>query len=187
MRNFGFGDFRKAIGNLGNSIVALAVAGLFVVSGALSAKAEVKSGNAFLRQEAGVISTFPSSLMIARNQTFVAARNFGARSEAALLVGVWRYDTTSYGARCQAEMVFQGNGGYSGMTSCPGASWMFHTVGRWGLLQRGAIRLQYSDYAPKHYLGNPIRIPDGETFYYRFLDRNRIALGDGSVIAYRVG
>jgi hypothetical protein len=176
MKNFGFGNFQKSLNRLRNLLVALA-AGLFVISGAASASAEVKFTGAF-----------PGGLQNAGANALVSAvKASGAQSEAALLVGVWRYNTTSYGARCQAEMVFQGNGGYSGLTSCPGASWMFHTVGRWGLLQRGAIRLQYSDYAPKHYLGNPIRIPDGETFYYRFLDRNRIALGDGSVIAYRVG
>lgn len=126
------------------------------------------------------LNTLPSP--DAQTQAFLNTEP--AQDEASLLVGVWRM---SYQGVCptQAEMIFQPNGGYSGFSQCTNGSYAFHTVGYWRVLQSGAVRVQYTNYEPKQFMGNPIRIPDGETMYYRFLDRNRLGFS-GNIIAYRV-
>lgn len=120
-----------------------------------------------------------------QEKSFLGGNPPTVEDEAALLAGVWRMTYKGPACMAQAEMVFQPNGGYSGFSQCQDGSYAFHTVGTWRLLQSGAVRVQYTDYEPKVFQGNRIRIPDGETMYYRFLDRNRIGFG-GGVIAYRV-
>lgn len=114
---------------------------------------------------------------------FLAGNSSSAQSEAGLLVGVWRYQFSSYGYPCTGEDIYQSNGSYSSQWNCNG-SILWHT-GEWYLIQAGAIRRNIHNYEPKQYLGNPIRMPSGETIYYRFLDRNRLGMA-GNIIAYRV-
>jgi hypothetical protein len=104
--------------------------------------------------------------------------------ESSVLYGTWRASSYTNGMRCNSEVIFQPNGGYSSLYECGNGTYMFHTVGYWYLLQEGAIRIQYTNYSPKEYKGNPIRIPDGETVYYRIINRNQIESSFGML--YRV-
>jgi len=104
--------------------------------------------------------------------------------EASFLVGVWRISYQLNGMQCMSESVFQPDGGYSSFSQCENGTYAIHLVGNWYMLEQGAVRIQYTDYSPKEYGGNPIRIPDGETIHFRVLDQNRIQTGAG--IAYRV-
>ena len=106
------------------------------------------------------------------------------QDEAELLAGVWRMSYKGPACMAQAEMVFQNNGGYSGFSQCENGAYSFHTVGTWRILQSGAVRVQYTNYDPKEFQGVKVTIPDGETMYYRFLDRNRLGFA-GGIIAYR--
>jgi hypothetical protein len=113
-----------------------------------------------------------------------AAENAPAgQNEAALLVGVWRYQFVTNGYQCVGEDVYQPNGVYSSQWNCSG-SILWHT-GRWFLVQPGVIRRNLSDYEPKQFRGVPIRMVSAETVYYRFLDRNRLGMA-GNIIAFRV-
>lgn len=105
--------------------------------------------------------------------------------ESSVLVGVWRASMYMNGMRCNSEVIFQPNGGYSSLIECGNGTYMFRTVGYWYLLQQGAVRIQYTDYSPKEYGGNPIRIPDGETVYFRVINRNQVESSLGML--YRVG
>lgn len=120
-----------------------------------------------------------------QDKSFMGGKTLTIQDEASLLAGVWRMSYQGPACMAQAEMIFQPNGSYSGFSQCQNGSYAFRTVGTWRILQSGAVRVQYTDYEPKVFQGNKIRIPDGETMYYRFLDRNRIGFG-GGIIAYRV-
>jgi hypothetical protein len=104
--------------------------------------------------------------------------------ESSVLFGTWRASSYTNGMRCNSEIIFQPNGGYSSLYECGNGTYMFHTVGYWYLLQEGAIRIQYTNYSPKEYKGNPIRIPDGETVYFRIINRNQVESSFGML--YRV-
>ena len=102
-----------------------------------------------------------------------------------LLNGTWRHGWLN-APNCGSEHIFMADGTYYGMGGCAGFV-PLRTVGKWFLPQKGVIRVTVSDWDPKYdQAGNPIHHPPGELFQYRFLDRNRMALGDGAVIAYRV-
>lgn len=124
-----------------------------------------------------------NALPAAENKSFALNATM-TRNEASYLVGAWRANYRQNGLNCTGEMAFQANGRYSGLSQCAGGTYTFYTVGYWRLLHSGAVRIQYTDYSPKEYWGNPIRIPAGETIYYRFLNRNQLSLTSG-VVAYR--
>ena len=105
------------------------------------------------------------------------------QDEAALLVGVWRYQFVTNGYQCLGEDIYQPNGSYSSQWNCSGTIY-WHT-GRWYLIQSGAVRREIQNYEPKEFRGVPIRMVSGETVHYRFLDRNRLAMA-GNVLAFRV-
>lgn len=119
------------------------------------------------------------------DKSFMGGGALTPQDEASLLAGVWRMSYQGPACMANAEIVFQPNGGYSGFSQCQNGSYAFHTVGTWRILQSGAVRVQYTNYSPKEFQGNPIRIPDGETMYYRFIDRNRLGFS-GGIVAYRV-
>lgn len=108
-----------------------------------------------------------------------------ANGDASTLVGTWQTSYQLNGMSCTAEIIFQSNGGYSSLSECNNGTYMFHAVGYWRELQQGAVRIQYTDYSPKEYGGNPIRIPDGETVYFRVINRNQVESSLGYL--YRVG
>ncbi|GEM_PF-5583964 len=94
--------------------------------------------------------------------------------ESSVLVGVWRTSYVFQGMQCYAEIIFQNNGQYASLAQCQNGAYAIHLVGNWYILQQGAVRIQYTDYSPKEYGGNPIRIPDGETVYFRVINSNRV-------------
>lgn len=104
--------------------------------------------------------------------------------DASVLAGVWQTSYQFNGMPCGAEIVFQPNGGYSSLAQCNNGTYMIRLVGNWYFLQQNAVRIQYTDYSPKEYGGNPIRIPDGETVYFRVVNRNQIESSFGML--YRV-
>lgn len=106
-------------------------------------------------------------------------------NDASVLIGTWRASTQMNGMQCNSEIIFQPNGGYSSLFECGNGTYMFHTVGNWYVLQQGSVRIQYTDYSPKEYGGNPIRIPDGETVYFRVINHNQVESSLGYL--YRVG
>ena len=110
--------------------------------------------------------------------------NTFAVEESSVLFGTWRASSYANGMQCNSEIIFQPNGGYSSLYECGNGTYMFHTVGYWYLLQEGAIRIQYTNYSPKEYKGNPIRIPDSETVYFRIINRNQVESSFGML--YRV-
>lgn len=138
-----------------------------------------EAGKEFFRFKSDDVNSLPQA-----DKNFLGGGALTTQDEASLLAGVWRMSYQGPACMANAEMVFQPNGSYSGFSQCQDGSFAFHTVGTWRILQSGAVRVQYTNYSPKEYMGNPIRIPDGETMYYRFIDRNRLGFS-GGIIAYR--
>ncbi len=126
----------------------------------------------------------PENLSESNNPPVSSA--FGGGDTEQLLIRTWRYGWGPNAPNCGSEHIFMQDGSYSGMGGCAGFV-PLRTVGKWFLNENGTLRIAYSDWEPKQdQAGNPIRIPSGETWSFRFLDRNRMALGDGAIIAYRV-
>lgn len=115
-----------------------------------------------------------------------AAASLANTDEKTLLVGTWRHNWGASAPNCGSEHIFMSDGTYYGMGGCAGFV-PLRTVGKWSVPSSGVIRINVSDWDPKYdQAGNPIHHPPGETFQFRFLDRNRMALGDGAIVAYRV-
>lgn len=115
-----------------------------------------------------------------------AQNALGNISEKDLLVGTWRHTWGANAPNCGSEHIFMSDGTYHGMGGCAGFV-PLKTVGKWYLVGQGTVRIAYSDYEPKKdQAGNLLRIPSGETWNFRFINRNQFALGDGAIVAYRI-
>lgn len=92
------------------------------------------------------------------------------------VVGVWRAEHPMQGVpyMCVSEWIYQNNGAYSGMTQC--GPYATQRRGEWSLPNNNTIRVSLRD-------GQAIR---WDSWKFKMLDRNRMALGDGRLIAYRV-
>ena len=115
--------------------------------------------------------------------TSLGAASLPQSTQTASIVGAWRAYTNSNGYNCVTESVMQANGGYSGITSCNNGVYFVHLTGYWRYLQNGVIRIQYNNTRRSDGRRD---IPDGDTIYYSFINRNQIRLGNG-IIAYRIG
>lgn len=104
-------------------------------------------------------------------------------TQTASIVGAWRAYTNFNGYNCITESVIQANGEYSSITSCNNGVYFTHLTGNWRYLQNGVIRIQYNNTRRSDGRRD---IPDGETIYFSFINRNQIRLGNG-IIAYRIG
>lgn len=121
----------------------------------------------------------------AASSVFEVNALLNASNEKSLVEGTWQHGWQN-APNCGSQHIFSADGTYYGMGGCAGFV-PLRTVGKWFLPQKGTIRFTISDWEPKYDQGgNPIHHPPGSTFQYRFLDRNRMALGDGAIIAYRV-
>lgn len=163
-------------------IAVVSLCSIATVSFACSAKTETKSTASENALSMRIKSDNPDTLPApdAETKGFMTADN-AANDEASILVGVWNMTYRGPVCMAQAQMVFHPNGNYSGYSQCPDGSYATHLTGTWQLIGRGAIRLQYDRYRDSE---GKIIHPQGETFYFRFLDRNRMGLA-GGIIAYR--
>jgi hypothetical protein len=93
-----------------------------------------------------------------------------------MVVGVWRAEHPMQGVpyMCISEWIYQNNGAYSGATQC--GPYAMQRTGSWSLPDDNTIRVSLRD-------GNLVR---WDSWKFKMLDRNRMALGDGRLIAYRV-
>ncbi len=92
-----------------------------------------------------------------------------------MVVGVWRASHPGAGGtQCISEWIYQANGAYSGMTQC--GPYAVQRSGKWSLPDDTTMRVSLND-------GQMIR---WDSWKFKMLDRNRMALGDGRLIAYRV-
>lgn len=114
---------------------------------------------------------------------FATKASVAGQAQTASIVGAWRAYTNYSGYRCVTESVIQGNGQYSAITSCNNGVYFTHLTGNWRYLQNGVIRIQYNN---TRMADGRRDIPDGETVYFSFINRNQIRLGSG-IIAYRIG
>lgn len=172
--------------NLAKYFIVSAIISLFTISAFANFPGASTDVNEVQTRQGIVQNLFSSDSKINQANAFwnnVGVMNSAAFSDASGLAGVWRMTGRTNVCAMQAEVIFQPNGGYSSFTQCANGAYAIHLVGRWRVLQNGAVRVQYTDYSPKQYLGNPIRIPDGETIYYQFIDRNRVKMF--GTVAYR--
>ena len=98
------------------------------------------------------------------------AANYDTRD---VVVGVWRFQHPYGELQCVSELIFESNGAHSGMTQC--GRYATQRTGKWSLNDNNTMRISYTD-------GKPIR---WDTWHFRMLDRNRMALGDGARIVHR--
>jgi hypothetical protein len=93
-----------------------------------------------------------------------------------MVVGTWRFQHPLEGTplQCVSEQVFQSNGAYSGMTQC--GPYAVQRTGEWSLPDNNTIRVSLND-------GKLVR---WDSWKFRMLDNNRMALGDGRIVAFRV-
>lgn len=115
-------------------------------------------------------------ISISENQTDVAAAlTISSADTKEMVVGVWRarHPLPGIPYECVSEWIYQNNGAYSGMTQC--GSYATQRTGTWSLPDNNTIRVSFND-------GQPIR---WDSWKFKMLDRNRMALGDGRLIAYR--
>ena len=110
----------------------------------------------------------PSAASAALTNTAVSA---DTRS---MVVGVWRAQHYFQGIPCVSEWIYEDNGAYSGMTQC--GNYAMQRTGEWSLPDSNTIRVSLKD-------GKLIR---WDSWKFRMLDRNRMALGDGAIVAYRM-
>lgn len=167
--------------------------GLLVMAGAACSRFSSQSkdvaqrtGNQNAPPNGGRLTYFPNTEQNTvpapeANPQGAPGANMDINDEASLLVGVWNMTYNGPYCAVQGQMVFQPNGVYSGYTQCSDGSYAVHLTGRWALLQSGVCRLQYDTYRDSE---GKITNPQGETFYFRFLDRNRLSF-PGGLIAYR--
>lgn len=114
---------------------------------------------------------------------FATKASVAGQAQTASIVGAWRYYSNIYGTSCVTESVVQASGAYSSNTSCNNGVYFTHLTGNWRYLQNGVIRIQYNN---TRMADGRRDIPDGETVYFSFINRNQIRLGSG-IIAYRIG
>lgn len=105
----------------------------------------------------------------------IAALTNSSSDTKSMVVGVWqaRHPLQGIPYECVSEWIYQNNGEYSGMTQC--GPYAMQRTGTWSLPDNNTIRVSFND-------GQPIR---WDSWKFKMLDRNRMALGDGKLIAYR--
>lgn len=105
----------------------------------------------------------------------IAALTASSSDTKSMVVGVWqaRHPLQGIPYECVSEWIYQNNGAYSGMTQC--GPYAMQRTGTWSLPDDNTIRVSFND-------GQPIR---WDSWKFKMLDRNRMALGDGRLIAYR--
>lgn len=93
-----------------------------------------------------------------------------------MVIGVWqaRHPMPGIPYECVSEWIYQNNGAYSGATQC--GPYAMQRTETWSLPDNNTIRVSLND-------GKLVR---WDSWKFKMLDRNRMALGDGAIIAYRV-
>lgn len=106
----------------------------------------------------------------------IASLTTSSADTKSMVAGVWqaRHPLQGIPYECVSEWIYQNNGAYSGMTQC--GPYAMQRTGTWSLPDNNTIRVSFND-------GQPIR---WDSWKFKMLDRNRMALGDGRLIAYRV-
>jgi hypothetical protein len=124
--------------------------------------------------EAAVAKLLQSTKSNSNAEAAAVAPNAASSDTRDLVVGVWRFEHPYGDIECVSELIFESNGAHSGMTQC--GPYAVQRTGKWSLNDNNTMRISYTD-------GKPIR---WDTWHFKMLDRNRMALGDGAIIAYRV-
>ena len=119
------------------------------------------------------------------NLNNAATASLTTETQTASIVGAWRSYSNISGYSCVSESVVQANGQYSAITSCNNNVYQVYLKGYWRYLQNGVIRIQYT-YCSYQRGDGGRAIPDGDTIYFSFINRNQIRLGNG-IIANRIG
>lgn len=135
----------------------------------------------------GLPSQFKTEIPESSQSTTPTTSAYVPVDEKQLMVGTWRHGWLGQ-PNCGSEHVFSPNGSYSGMGGCAGFV-PLRQIGKWYISSPGVVKVVTTDFEPKRdQAGNPIRfsVPFESSWNFRFIDRNRQALGDGAIIAYRV-
>ncbi len=159
-------------------ITLLAIISLMLVGCAKTTEVGEAKDKAAMEKaiEANMSNVLQSTASENTNET---AASLGASTASAdtkdMVVGVWRAEHPVQGVpgMCVSEWIYQSNGAYSGMTQC--GPYAMQRTGTWSLPDNNTIRVSLKD-------GKLIR---WDSWKFRMLDRNRMALGDGRLIAYR--
>ena len=117
-----------------------------------------------------------SSVIANGSASALTAASAASSDTSEMVVGVWRFNHPLEGTplQCVTEQIFQSNGAYSGMTQC--GPYAMQRSGEWSMPDNNTIRVSLRD-------GQLIR---WDSWKFKMLDRDQMALGDGRVIAYRV-
>lgn len=111
-----------------------------------------------------------------------AQANPGQANPVELLYGVWRHQSQTPQGPLFVEVIYQRNGTFSCLTQC--GPYAFRSWGTWRQIAPAFIRVNYQNWSPREYGGNPIRMPEYEIVPLKFLDANR-CVGKLGEVYYR--